>query len=306
VPRIIQPDNCKTAVKTPKYYEPVINSAYWELARHYEVAVIPARVRKPKDKALVEQTVGWLETWLLGRLRNQIFFSFRELNKAIRIYMSELVKRPFQKREGSRDSEFQTVDRPALRPLPAQRYELADIVFRRVPDNYHIEYGGYYYSAPYTLHKERVTLRATGSVIEIYDKGHIRMASHRRRYSGGRYVTDMAHMPPNHRPVHEARQFDGNRYRAWAQKIGGSTRFVIDRLLSSGAVEEQGYKACMGVLQFSKTYGDTALESACQRACSIGSPTYTTVKRMLKSGIKGNVDVVLPIHENIRGSAYYR
>ncbi len=151
-----------------------------------------------------------------------------------------------------------------------------------------------------------MTLRATGGAIEIYDKNHIRIASYRRRYSGGRYVTDMAHMPPNHRAVHEARQFDGSRYRAWAGKIGGSTQYVIDRLLRTGAVEEQGYKACMGVLQFSKAYGDAALENACERACAIGSPTYTTVKRMLKSNLKDGIDIALPAHENIRGSAYYR
>lgn len=311
VPRIIEPDNCKTAVKTPKYYEPIINSAYWELARHYEVAVVPARVRKPKDKPLVEQTVGWLETHLLGKLRNQTFFSFYELNKAIRVYMQELVKKPFQKREGSRYSEFQRIDKPALRPLPTQKYEIADIVQRSVPDNYHIEYGGHYYSVPYTLHKERVTLRATDAVIEIFDKNHIRMASHRRRYSiaNGRYVTDTAHMPPNHRAVHETRQFDGARYRAWAKKIGPNTQKVIERLLSVGSVEEQGYRACMGVLQLGKAHGETALEAACERGCVMGAPSYTVIKRIINNGTKCNIDAALtaiPNHENIRGSAYYR
>jgi len=161
VPRVIIPDNCKTAVKTPKYYEPIINSAYWELAQHYEVAILPARSRKPKDKPVVERTVGWLETWLLGELRNQKFFSFAELNKAIRKYVRALSAKPFQKREGSRQSDFDGIDKPALRPLPAQRYEIADIVFRRVGDNYHVEYGRFYYSVPYTLHTEQVVVRAT-------------------------------------------------------------------------------------------------------------------------------------------------
>lgn len=309
VPRIIEPDNVKTAVKTPRYYEPVINSAYWELARHYEVAVVPARIRKPKDKPLVEQTVGWLETWLLGRLRNQTFFSFHELNKAIRAYLGELARRPFQKRDGSRWSEFQKLDKPALRSLPAQRYEIADIVFRSVPDNYHLEYAGFYYSVPYTLYKERVTLRATDAVIEVFDKNHIRMASHRRGYTAaqGRYITDEAHMPPNHRAVYRARQFDGERYRDWAGKIGVNTRAVIDGLLTGGAVPEQGYKACMGILQFSKTHGDAAVEAACERARAIGSPTYTTVKNIIKKGVKTNaVPSCTPEHENIRGGAYYR
>ena len=151
VPRAVIPDNCKTAVKTPKYYEPVINSAYWELAQHYEVAILPARSRKPKDKPVVEQTVGWLETWLLGKLRHQKFFSFTELNRAIRKYLRELSSRPFQKREGSRQSDFDGIDKPALRPLPAQRYEIADVVFRRVGDNYHVEYAG----TGYPLHSDK-------------------------------------------------------------------------------------------------------------------------------------------------------
>lgn len=307
VPRIIEPDNVKTAVKTPKYYQPVINSTYWELAQHYEVAIVPARIRKPQDKPLVEQSVRWLETWLLGKLRNQKFFSFQELNKTIRKYLQELSRRPFQKREGTRWSDFQEIDKPALRPLPAQKYEIADIVFRSVGDNYHVEYDGFYYSVPYTLHKERVTLRATNAMIEIFDKNHIRMASHKRQYttSKGRYVTDDAHMPPNHRAVHQFRQFDGDRYRSWAKKIGENTCFIIDRLLNSGAVEEQGYKACMGILQFSKTYGEAALETACAKARALGSCTYTTVKGIVKNSASAASERAL-VHENIRGSAYYR
>ena len=170
VPRIIRPDNLKAAVTTPRYYEPTINTAYWELAQHYDVAIIPARVRKCQDKPLVEETVRWLETWLLGKLRKQRFFSFAELNSTILKLLRELSARPFQKREGSRWSEFLEIDKPTLRPLPTRKYEIAEIVFRNVGDNYHVEYGGFHYSVPYTLHKERVVLRATGAVIEIFDK----------------------------------------------------------------------------------------------------------------------------------------
>jgi transposase len=310
VPRVIVPDNCRTAVKTPKYYEPIINSAYWELAQHYEVAIVPARSRKPKDKPAVEKSVGWLETWLLGKLRGQRFFSFAELNKTILKYINELSKRPFQKREGSRHSEFIKIDKPALRPLPAHKYEIADIVSRKVGDNYHMEYAGFYYSVPYTLHGEVVILRATSSMIEIIDKNQIRMASHERRYtpSNGRYVTREEHMPPNHLAVHQQRQFDGNRYRSWAKKIGINTYFIIDSLLSCGKVEEQGYKSCMGILQFSKTYGETRLEMACKRARELGSYTYSTVKTILKNGTESvmtGAKTATPEHENIRGYGYY-
>ena len=311
VPRVIVPDNCHTAVKTPKYYEPVINSAYWELAQHYEVAVIPARSRKPTDKPAVEETVGWLETWLLEKLRKQVFFSFEELNKAIRKYIRELAARPFQKREGSRESEFFTIDKPALRPLPTSKFEIADVVFKKVGDNYHLEYDGFYYSVPYTLHNERVTLRATSAMIEVFDKNHVRVASHvrRRAASAGRYVTNVAHMPPNHRAVHESREFDGERFRCWAKKIGENTFFVIDTLLTAGKVEEQGYKSCMGVLQFSKTYSGERLEAACKKARELGSHTYTTIKNILKNGMENAVPdnaKPTPVHENIRGSEYYR
>jgi transposase len=309
-PRVIVPDNCRTAVKTPKYYEPIINSAYWELARHYEVAIVPARSRKPKDKAAVEKSVGWLETWLLGKLRAQRFFSFAELNKTILKYLSELSARPFQKREGSRQSEFIKIDKPALRPLPAHKYEIADIVSKKVGDNYHLEYAGFYYSVLYTLHGETVILRATSTMIEIIDKNQIRVASHERRYScsQGRYVTRLEHMPPNHRAVHQQRQFDGNRYRSWAKQIGTNTHFIIDSLLSSGKVEEQGYKSCMGILQFSKTCGGIRLEMACKRARELGSHTYSTVKTILKNGterVLTGTKTATPEHENIRGCGYY-
>jgi len=310
VPRVILPDNCRTAVKKPKYYEPIINSAYWEFARHYEVAIIPARSRKPKDKPAVEQSIGWLETWLLGKLREQRFFSFAELNKDVMKHVCELSARSFKKREGSRQSEFIKIDKPALRPLPTQKYEIADIVSRRVGDNYHIEYENFYYSVSYTLHGEMVILRATSAMIEIIDKNQIRVASHERRYasSQGRYVTREEHMPPNHRAVHQQRQFDGNRYRSWAKKIGASTQFIIDNLLTSGKVEEQGFKSCMGILQFSKTYGELRLEAACKRARELGSHTYSTVKTILKNGTENvltSATAATPKHENIRGGGYY-
>jgi hypothetical protein len=259
----------------------------------------------------VEQAIGWMETWLLGKLRNQRFFSFYELNQAIRKLLRELSARPFQKREGSRLSEFQEVDKPALRPLPVQKYEVVDIVTRRVGDNYHMEYDGFHYSVPYTLHKEQVILRATGTVIEILDKNRNRVASHKRRTmaSEGRYSTKEEHMPPNHRAVYQAREFDGPRYRSWAANIGENASFVIEALLTRGIVEEQGYRSCMGVLQLSRKYSEARLEAACKRARTLGSTTYSTVKTILKNGVEGASESALktiPEHENIRGGEYYQ
>jgi len=224
--------------------------------------------------------------------------------------MEELSRRHFQKREGSRYSEFMRIDKPAMRPLPAKKYELADIKKKRVGDNYHLEYDGFYYSVPYTLHNKHVMLRATDTTIEVM-KDHERVASHVRRHitSQGRYVTKLEHMPPNHQAVHQSRQFDGRRYRSWAKTIGQHTYFIVDTLLKSGKVEEQGYRACMGLLQLSKSHGNDQLEAGCERARQLGSPTYTTVRNILKNGaleINATAPKPIPKHENIRGSEYYQ
>ena len=225
--------------------------------------------------------------------------------------MPELTKRKFQKREGSRYSEFITIDKPALRPLPNVKYEQADVKVKRVGDYYHLEYDGFYYSVSYTLHGQKVLLRATPTTIEIMNKNHERIAIHIRRYnvSEGRYSTILEHMPPNHQAVHQSRQYDGPKYRSWAKAIGPNTYFVVDTILKSGKVEEQGYRSCMGILQKALKVGNERVEAACERARILGSPTYTTVQNILKNGV---LEVTpkkpkpTPDHENIRGSGYYQ
>jgi hypothetical protein len=246
----------------------------------------------------------------LGKLRKQKFFSYPELNRAIMNLLPELTRRGFQEREGSRYSEFIKTDKPALRPLPATKFELADVKVKRVGDYYHLEYDGFHYSVPYTLHRQQVILRATATTIEVMNKNHERISSHKRRYSAieGRYSTILGHMPPNHQAVHQSRKFDGDRYRSWAKAVGPNTLFVVDTLLRSGKVEEQGYRSSMGLLQFSKTYGNERLEAACGRARQLGSPTYTTIKNILKNGaleLDAPKPKPTPKHENIRGSGYY-
>jgi transposase len=305
VPRIIVPDNCKTAVTRASYYDPKLNPAYWDLAKHYDVAVIPARVRKPKDKASVEGSIGWLETWLLEWLRGQCFFNFEELNRAVRERVRQLVERPFQKRAGSRASVFEAIDRPALRSLPATRYEHVAYVVRRVPDNYHVEYDERYYSVPYTLFKQKVTLRAGISMIEILNENRERVALHPRRRSGSRYVTDTKHMPPNHQYQLEANKRNGDSYRAWAKTIGENAWYVVDAMLRAQRVEESAYRACMGVLQMAKKHGNSRLEKACGQARKIGSPSYTTVKRLLQHPETAKPPAPLPAHENLRDPAEF-
>ncbi len=310
VPRVVVPDNLKDAITKPGYYDPKLNPAYWELAKHYNVAVIPARIRKPKDKGAVESSVGWLETWLLEWLRGKQFFSFEELNAAIRMRLGELVKRPFQKRPGSREEVFLIVDKPALRGLPGSRFENADYVIRRVPSNYHVEYDGFYYSVPHTMYTRKVTLRATSETVEIISDNRERAALHRRRFIGSRYVTERGHMPKNHQFQHDRDRFDGARYREWAANIGENTAHVIEYMLTAQHVEETAYRSCMGVLQMSKSFGANRLEAACKKARAMKSCTYSTVKNILKNAQDKlpapTNHPPTPAHENLRGAAAFR
>ncbi|NLW85346.1 MAG: IS21 family transposase [Planctomycetes bacterium] len=308
LPRVITPDNTKNAVTKSNYYDPAINAAYLDLARHYGMAVIPARVRKPKDKSPVEGSIGWLEVWLLEWLRHQTFYSFRELNAAIKDRIGELARRPFKKRPGSRESDFRTIDKPALRPLPSTHYEAAEFITRRVPQNYHVEYGGFYYSVPYTLYKQKVTMRITTSVIEILNESRQRVALHVRRYTGSRYDTDIGHMPARHRHQLELGAYDGARYREWAGSFGESTYAVIDRLLCAQATEEQAYRSCMGLLQMGKKAGSERLEAACRKALDMHSVTYTTVKNILQNHQESvpaaKTSRATPPHSNLRGNVW--
>jgi transposase len=309
IPRVIVPDNCKTSTTKPNYYDPAINHSYWDFAQHYGVAILPARIREPRDKSPVESSIGWLETWLLEWLRGKHYFSFIALNNEIRYRVDELAIRPFQKRKGSRESVFEELDKPALRPLPYTHYEYADYKVCRTPANYHVEYDNFYYSVPHNLYKQMVTIRATTTTIEILNNNRERVALHQRRYIGSRYVTNTGHMPPHHRHQHDANRFDGTKYRMWAKNIGEQTYAVIDHLLSSQIVEEQAYRSCMGILQCSRKYGNQRLETACTKAIAMKSCKYSTITTILKNGqdriSASKTDEPTPLHENLRGSKAY-
>jgi len=307
LPKVIVPDNCKTAVTKANYYDPQLNKTYYDLSLYYNVAVIPARVRKPRDKGIVEGSIGWLETWLLEWLKGKSFTSFHELNAAIKMRVTELVKRPFQKRAGSRESVFLEIDKPALRPLPREYYEMPVYVERKVPGDYHVEYDGFYYSVPYSYYKQKITIKATFSVIEAYSDRLTRVAIHERRYTGKRHVSEKTHMPPNHRAQYEISGFDGRRYRNWASSIGINTFYVIDTLLKEREIEETAYRSCMGILQFSKKYGNSRLEAACSKARRLGNISYAVICNILKNNqenmplLFGLNQTATPAHENIRG-----
>jgi transposase len=305
VPRIGVPDNVTTAVTKPHYYDPKLNPTFLEFAQYYGIAIMPARPAKPKDKSTVEGSIGWLETWLLEWLRDQYFYSFSELNRAIKQRVKALSERPFQKRPGSRLSEYEDFDKPALRPLPAIRYSFAQFVTRSVPDSYHVEYDSFYYSVHYSLFKQEVTVRATSTTIEIINGDRERVAFHSRSYSGKRYITIPEHMPERHRRQMEASGRTGEDYLKWAGTIGTSTHMLIGKMLRSQAFEETAYRGCMGVLQSAKKYSREQLEDACRRALDVGSPYYTTVINLLKNPPLPKRAQPLPIHTNLRNPAEF-
>ena len=281
VAKILVPDNTGTAVnhKRSDWYTKELNTTYHEMAEHYNTAVIPARVRKPRDKPNVEGSVGKISTWIVAALRDQVFFSLAELNKAIKEKLKEFNSRPFQKKEGSRLSLFLGEEMPLLAPLPATPFELAEWKQATVQFNYHIAIDRMYYSVPYKYIKNKVDVRIAETTIEIY-YNHSRIASHRRLHGRpGQYSTVTEHMPPDHQ---EYLEWNGDRFRRWAKQLGPDTYEVIDAILTSGRVEQQTYSACMGLLKLASEYSGEKLEAACRKALSYTSqPSYKGVKNIL-------------------------
>ena len=302
------PDNLKSGVTKPCRYEPGINRTYQELAEHYSAVVIPARPRKPKDKAKIESGVLVAQRWILARLRDQTFFSIAELNQAIWKLLEELNDRPMQKLGVSRRQLYEQLDRPALKPLPTQRYEIADWKWCTVNIDYHVEVDHHYYSVQHQLIGEKVEARWTISIVEIIYKGK-RITSHRRSYKRGRHTTKAEHMPRAHRAHLE---WTPSRLIRWAEKTGQATGRVVAEILRSRPHPEQGYRACLGLMRLGRRYGDERLEAASGRAEHLRSYSYHTVKNILSSAQdrlpfeKETQDPgPTPVHDNIRGAGYY-
>ena len=309
VAKILVPDNCKTAVVHNKgWKDQRINTVYHEMAEHYGTAIIPARIRTPKDKATAEGTVGNISTWITAALRKEQFFTIAELNKAIREKLEEFNRRPFQKKEGSRYTIFRDEELPLLAPLPTARYELAEWKQATVQFNYHISIAGMQYSIPYEYIGKKVDVRITGSIIEIFYNQN-RIASHRRLYGRkGQYSTVTEHMPKDHQ---EYLEWNGDRFRKWAERIGTNTYKVIDGILLSKRVEQQSYRACMGLLKLAEKYSPARLEAACQTALSyMGTPSYKSISSLLATAKDSSTPETTPTsntsHGITRGAAYYR
>jgi transposase len=307
VPRIVVPDNLRSAVTKAHRYEPDLNATYQEMAAHYGVVVIPARPHRPRDKAKVEAGVQLCERWIIARLRRQRFTSLAELNEAIMHLVAQLNMRPFKKMDGSRASVFDEIDRPALGPLPTARYELATWKQAKVSIDYHVEVDRRYYSVPYGLVGTLVDVRATPATIEVFSK-HRRVASHQRSY-GVAHVTDPAHMPSSHRRY---AQWTPGRIVRWAAATGPSTAQFVEGLMAARPHPEQGFRSALGVMRLTKQFGPQRLEAACARACSIESFSYKSVASILKHGL--DQQPLAPpaprrhsaTHANVRGPSYYQ
>lgn len=308
VPQILVPDNLKTGVTSPDHFEPVLNPAFSEFARFYGVAIIPARSRKPRDKAKVENAVQQVERWVLAPLRNRTFFSLEELNEAIALQVTLVNNRTMKGPDASRDQLFEELDRPALRPLPQGRFSYAAWKRAKVAPDYHVEFEGHRYSVPFSFVGKHVELRITESTVEIFLGGK-RICTHTRSLSRFGFTTEPSHRPSSHR---EHAEWTPERLENWALKTGPSTAGFVRAILEARAHPEQGFRACMGLLSLEKTYGKERLEAACARALRFRSTSYQNVKLMLEKGLdKEPLDAeseqrTLPLHQNVRGPGYFK
>jgi transposase len=306
VTEIVVPDNLRQGVTHPSRYEPDLNQSYLELAQHYQVAVIPARVRKPRDKAKVEVGVQVVERWIMAALRNQTFFSLGEMNRAIANKLDELNGRQMQHLGKSRKQLFEELDRPALHPLPEKSFEYAEWKAARINIDYHVEFEKHFYSAPFALIHQEVYIRATERMIELFHKSKKEpIAIHPRCRSAGGYSTQNVHMPVKHQ---KAGEWTPERLKSWADSIGSQTSQFIAALLASRVHPEQAFRSCLGILHLSKQYSQAQLETACKMAREAKTLNYQGVKSVLEllPPTFAPEQLPLPGHENIRGNSYYQ
>ena len=307
VPRLVVPDNLKSGVTSPCRYEPDINPTYLKLANHYGVAVVPARVRKPRDKAKAENAVLQVERRVLARLRNHSFHTLSDLNEALAALLVDHNEQVTKSLGSSRKSLFESIDLPALRPLPEHPFAEGDWSKARVNVDYHVVVETHRYSVPFGLVGRMVEVHLSAAVVEIF-LGTDRIASHKRSTVRYGFTTVSEHMPPSH----EHTQWREEQFLTQACKHGPHTKRLIDIVLASRPVREQAYRSCMGILRLAEKYGSERMEAAAQRATLADVAAYKSVEAMLKSGLDR---VPLPTqdtqttpidHENIRGAEYYR
>ncbi len=302
VPKIVRPDNLKTGVKSPNYYEPEINPSYQELAEHYHLAVLPARVRKPRDKAHGENGVQNVERWVLAPLRDRTFFSVAEANRTAAPLLVALNDREMEHLGKSRRQLFEELDRPALQGLPEHPFEFAVWKNARVSLDYHVAFEGHYYSVPHALVHQEVNIRATEHLLAVFHHGQ-QVAVHPRSAALGRFSTNPEHMPANHRFVLTT---DADWLQRQAGKVGPSTAQFMAALLRSRPYPQQAFRACLGVLSLARKHPSARMELACQRSLADNLFSYRDLKAELEALAASAPDTPMPVHENVRGDTYYR
>jgi transposase len=311
VPRLLVPDNLKSGVHKASFYEPEINRSYGAMAAHYGVGILPARPRKPRDKAKVEAGVRFAQTYVLGRLRHQTLFSLSECNSAIGVVLERMNMRLMRRLGMSRRDLFESVDKPVLKPLPEAEWDYAEWRLARVGLDYHVEVDGFFYSVPHALIRAEVELRISERTIEIFHRGK-RVAAHQRRHGGRRHGTDPDHMPSTHRHYAE---WSPERFCRWAKSIGPDTEGLVLAVLANRPHPEQGFRTCLGILRLYRGIDATRAESVSARAVEIGALTYRSVASILANNLDRaagrtnradeSAGMSLFDHANIRGSRYF-
>ena len=307
VPKALVPDNLKAGITKPSRYEPGINRTYQDLADHYGTVVLPARIRKPRDKAKVEAAVGIVERYVLGRLRNHRFLSLDELNVAVREAVATINAKVMKRIDKSRADLFGSLDQPVLKPLPLAPYPYAEWKRCTAGLDYHVEVDDHYYSVPYRLLRQTVDARVTGATVELFHKSK-RVASHVRSHVTGKATTLTDHMPAGHRRYAE---WTPDQLRSEAARIGPATTALVEAVMAAKRHPEQGLRACRGILDLAKGFGLERVEAAAARGLEIGARTYVSIKSILEKGLDRAVPAMpeadpAPIqHENIRGRGYY-
>ncbi len=306
VPRLLVPDNLKSGVNRASFYDPEINRSYGMMAAHYEVGILPARPRRPKDKAKVEAGVRFAQSYILGRLRHQTFFSLDECNQAIRAALERMNGRVMRRLGVSRRDLFERIERGALRPLPLVEYEFAEWRLARVGLDYHVEANGFFYSVPHALIRAQVDVRSTTRTVEVFHRGQ-RVACHERRHGGPRHGTDPDHMPSAHRRYAE---WTPERFQRWARAIGPNTEGLILAIMANRPHPEQGFRTCLGVMRLFRGLDAARAESVASYATSIGALVYRSIAAIIATkrdqAATATTETLFTLqHRNVRGSGYF-
>lgn len=310
VPAAIVPDNLRSAVTKSSKYEPTINETYADFAEHYGTSILPARAYRPRDKALVENAVRIIYTRVYARIRKESYTSLGDLNAAILTALADHNNASLRGRSYSRRQQFDDIEKATLQPLPALRYELKAQLYATVAKNGHVALGPdrHYYSVPYRFIGKKVKVLYSRSTVEIY-YNYERIALHNRTRSAHNYTTEPDHLASSHRFVSE---WTPEKFISWAEDIGEDVKLYILKVLDRKQHPEQAYKSCVGILSFAKKVGNKRLSSACQRALGYGAYNYKTIQKILEKELDSrdapeeSDQLLMPLHDNIRGGNYYQ